>query len=93
MDGVNIDQPLAYHTGLDELYRSKVYLDADHAFTITEGNELQFVLEMDVNQILDGISFLTENASHTTPAGSESFMISERIVNNLADKAFFKVPF
>lgn len=97
MDGAAIDHPFIYHTGTDTLYRELVYLNPEHAFEIKSNEELQFILEMDMNRFFytetDTIDMVTDNFSHTTPVGSASYELSEKIVENMVTGAIFKPPF
>ncbi|GAB4407155.1 MAG: hypothetical protein OHK0039_09430 [Bacteroidia bacterium] len=88
---------LTYHMGTSDLYREVSYLDADHAFEVAEGEELQFKLELDVNRFFynssDTIDMVTRNITHSTPVGSEAFGLARRIMDNLVDHAMYKMPF
>ena len=101
MDGTTLDHPLVYHTGKDSvnspnsIYREVQFSDSEHAFTIEEGKELQFIIEMDINRMFynnsDTINMVQNNFSHSVPG--EQFDLSVKITDNLIDGALFKVPF
>ncbi|RMG23378.1 MAG: hypothetical protein D6730_14515 [Bacteroidetes bacterium] len=96
-DGLNIDYPLAYHTGLDTLYRRVEFLEPEHAFDISETDELQFIVQLDVNTMFqskaEALDMVQQNFSHTVPAGSAEYEIARIITDNLVKYALFKVPF
>ena len=95
--GNEFGKPLVYHTGLDTLYRSLSYLDAEDAFTIENGKETQFTIELDLNRLFfnqqDTLNMVKFAKSHTVPPGSEEFKTSLFITDNLVNNALFKRPF
>lgn len=100
-DGAVRDHALIYHTGKDSvnspnsIYRTVSYLESDHAFTIEQGKELQFVIEMDINRMFytasDTIDMVENNTSHSVPG--EQFDLAKKITDNLIDGGLYKVPF
>jgi hypothetical protein len=92
-----LDFSLAYHTGLDELYRELSYTESDNAFVIDKATELQFKFELDVNRFFynntDTIDMKRYPVSHTTPIGSDAYQLSEKITDNVVNNAIYKVPF
>ncbi len=96
-DGMAFEKDIVYHTGLDTLYRTMSYTDDEHAFTVPQDDELQFVVEMDLNRLFyndqDTINMVQDNITHTMPPGSDKFKLAEKITNNLVNNALFKVPF
>ena len=92
-----LDFSLAYHTGLDQLYRELSYTESDDAFTIDKAKELPFKFELDVNRFFynntDTIDMRRYPVSHTTPIGSDAYQLSEKITDNLVNSSIYKVPF
>ena len=96
-DGLAIERPLAYHTGLGSLYRTVEYTLPAHAFTVNAEQELQFIIELDINRFFynaaDTLDMVNRNISHTMPEGSEAYEIAKTITDNLVKTAMYKVPF
>jgi len=96
-DGLAFEKDIVYHTGLDTLYRTMSYTEDEHAFTVPQNDELQFVVEMDLNRLFyndqDTINMVQDNITHSMPPGSDKFKLAEKITNNLVSNALFKVPF
>lgn len=95
MNGINIDQPFLYHTGLDSMYRTLQFNTP--AFAVNANAEKEFVLEMDMMRFfytegVDTFDILTHPYSHSTPYGSANYNVGLNITNRMTD-AWYKVPF
>lgn len=99
--GASLDHPLVYHMGQDSLgtdqslYRELRFTDSRHSFQISSGQEIQFIIELDINRMFytetDTIDMVSNNTSHSAPG--KEFELSKQIINNLVAGALFKVPF
>ncbi|TAE56614.1 MAG: hypothetical protein EAZ89_04515 [Bacteroidetes bacterium] len=91
------EKGITYHMGTNELYREKSYLLPEHAFQIVEDEELQFIIEVDINRFFynsaDSIDMVQTNFTHSTPVGSDSYLLAEKIMNNFAERSLYKQPF
>lgn len=96
-DGVLLAHPLAYHTGLDTLYRSITFDQSGHGFSLEADERERFVVQLDINRMFfsqtDTLDMLNRNLSHTMPPNSPEYFIAEEITNNLVANALSKEPF
>ncbi len=100
-DGSEINHPLVYHIGQDSLgrdqtlYTTITYTEPRHSFEIQSGQELQFIIELDINRMFytenDTIDMVARNTTHSAPG--KEFELSRKIIDNLVEGALFKVPF
>lgn len=96
-----LDHPLVYHVGQDSLgrdqslYREVRFTESRHNFQIQSGQELQFIIELDINRMFytetDTVDMVASNTTHSAPG--KEFELSKQIMNNLVTGALFKVPF
>ncbi len=99
MDGQNYDTHFSYHLGTDALYQPLSFTESQHAFSIQAGEELQFVIEVDVNRLFfsatDTIDMVTQNLteSQNSPEIPNGFDLSQQMMDNLVKGALFKRPF
>ncbi len=70
------DQLLAWHTGMDELYRT---VTLELPVQAEAGDVIRVVLQLE--QLMDGVSLATETVTHTAP---EDYEIAVKLSNNAA---------
>ena len=100
-NGLEVNKEILYHTGKDSLnspniiYRTVLFTDVEHAFSINKDEELQYVIGLDINRMFyntkDTINMVQENITNSVPG--EGFELSRRITDNLVNEALFKLPF
>ena len=95
-DGNELAKDFVYHLGLDTLYREITYMAPDQDFSVPTGDELQYVVEIDLNRLFsngqNSINIVETPKSHSVPPGSEEFILAQKLMENLVGNALFKVP-
>lgn len=84
--------PLAYYIGNDALLKPKSYINGDNAFKIVRNKEVQFKIQIDLSEVLNGIDIARTPTSYTLPLGSADYQRAEKIMDNFVTKSLFKVP-
>lgn len=84
---------MSYQIGLDNLMRAKDYsTGTSHAFSIVAKSETQFVIQMELTEILSGIDFVRNPINHTRPQGSAEYDKALIIMNQFVNNSLYKVP-
>ena len=69
----------------------------DQSFSVPTGDELQYVVELDLNRLFfregDTLNMVSRPQTHSVPPGSEDFQLAKTLIDNLANNSLFKVPF
>jgi hypothetical protein len=97
----NFDLDLAYHLGLDEFYMPMEYVGQDHNFVVQQGQETQFVCNIDLQNWFDN-GFQNEedihikkgeNLTHTTGEGRPlAAKLHENIPNSFFTEVMYAEP-
>lgn len=84
---------ISYQLGTDNLLRPKNYSTAStHAFSIKPDRETQFILQIELTEILNGIDFLGIPVNHTRPQGSALYDDAVKMMDNFSTNSLYKVP-
>lgn len=89
----NYVTPVSYQIGLDALAKDKDYsTSTSHSFSISTGNETQFILQTELTEILNGTDIVRQPITQSRPQGSVQFTQAQKIMENFATNSFYKVP-
>lgn len=92
-DSTGTQFPVSYRVGLDDLLTNLNFTtDAKDAFTIKTNKETQFILQIDVMELLAGIDVAKTPMTDSRPKNSPAYLLAQQIMNNLKTKALFKEP-
>lgn len=92
-DSAGVQFPVSYRIGLDDLLTNLNYTtQSKDAFAIQKNVETQFILQIDVREILDGIDIARKPMIDSRPKNGEGYILSQQIMNNLKTKSLFKEP-
>ena len=99
MNGTAYNTSLSYHLGTDTLYRPLSFLETRHAFSIADGDELQFVIEIDIDRLFytatDTVNMVIQHQTESQNSAEipDGFDLAQKMMDNLVTGAMFKRPF
>lgn len=92
-DSIGTQFPISYRVGLDDLLTPLNYTtQAKDAFSITKNTETQFILQIDLREILAGIDVAKNPIIDARPKNSAGYVLSQQLLDNLKNKSLFKEP-
>ena len=92
-DSTGTQFPVSYRIGLDDLLTNLTYTsDAKDAFSIQKNKETQYMFQIDVRKIIEGIEVAKQPIIDSRPKNSAEYILSQQIMNNLKTTSLFKEP-
>lgn len=86
-------QTVSYQIGTDALLQTKDYSSSQtHKFDIKSETETQFIIQIELTEILKDINLLTQPYTHSRPAGSAEALLAKQMMEQFALKSLYKVP-
>ncbi|MEL6697577.1 MAG: MbnP family protein [Bacteroidota bacterium] len=95
IDSVGKQIGLIYHTGGNDAYK-QMTLNSE-AFEITEGQKVDFVMDLDIAKVFEGegenVNMVEENFTHSVPGDDRQQAISKKVRDRFMEYALTKKPF
>lgn len=92
-DSTGIPFPVSYRVGLDDLRTTLDFsLQEKDAFTIKKNKETQFIIQIDLREIIGNIDITRNPITSSRPKNSPEYLLSQHIMDNLKTKSLFKEP-